>query len=317
MEEENLSQNKKRDGIVRTYESDISDAVKLKGASISSIAMAEQERKDKSGVEEEKKTSKEKLLRLLNKKNLTIAGLILIFVVATVLIVFVVAKTKKDTTTKILPATEEIIFSNKTRNINVDGLDREGFIKKFLEEKNVDSQLGSITNLPLTTTGTSTEFGILGANQFMDLIGARLPYSLSRTLETKFMFGLHYVKYTEPFLILKISSFENAFEGMLGWEKNIENDLNIIFMTNQNKNISNTTDMDVITGATTSEEYINPKKTFGDMVVKNKDTRILKDKNGNIILMYSFPDRKTIVITTNQYTMAEIFDRLNRVKFDQ
>jgi hypothetical protein len=50
-------------------------------------------------------------------------------------------------------------------------------------------------------------------------------------------------------------------------------------------------------------------------VVKNKDTRILRDSHGNTVLLYSFINKETLIITTNEATFNEIYDRLTVSSF--
>lgn len=320
----------KKSGIIRTFESDISDIIRSKKTSITDIATAEQRKREELGENKDIQVPEKSAFfqKLLEKKTLLIMGSSVAIVVAITLILFAVLGSKKTDTPTPFTNYQEMIFSNVVKEANLTGIKKKDFVSEILNERRTnDSQLGSITNILLLkddTAGTR----VINSFEFFALIEARLPYSLSRYIKNDFMFGLHSVRNVETFLILKISSFENAFTGMLDWEKDMEKNLESIFIQplNQNTvgaseemslnktvgNISTTT-----ATTTTSEELVNVKKVFEDMVVKNKDTRVIKDKKGEPILMYSFADRETIVITTNQYTMTEIFDRLNRVKFSE
>ena len=53
--------------------------------------------------------------------------------------------------------------------------------------------------------------------------------------------------------------------------------------------------------------------TFEDVLVQNKDARVLKDSAGNVRLLYAFPNTETLLITTNQSTFLEVFGRLTSV----
>jgi len=316
-----VEEKKQKSGIIRTYEGDISDAVRFKKASIAGIAVAEQKRREANeeiGISEKEKENY--FQRFLNKKTLIVAGSVLLFVVAIIIIVLSLTGSKNTSDVKILPTQREIIFSNETKNIDATRLDKKDIISKILEERRLNtSQLGSITNI-LITTETAGVTRILSVDEFLNLLEIKLPDFLFRYLGDEFMLGIHSVRNIEPFLILETSSFENAFAGMLEWEKNMENDLGPIFIENSSKNKTEDesgNEMALDNSTTTSESFVNIKKTFEDMVIRNKDIRVLKDINGNSKLMYFFPDRKTIVITTNQYTLVEIFDRLNRVRFSE
>ena len=87
---------------------------------------------------------------------------------------------------------------------------------------------------------------------------------------------------------------------MLESEKYIKEDLSQLFAEKNTK-----TTLTQI--ATTTSEI----KTFmfNDLVLKNKDTRILKNKEGEMTLMYSFVDKNTIIITTQM--------KIHSVKYSQ
>jgi hypothetical protein len=50
---------------------------------------------------------------------------------------------------------------------------------------------------------------------------------------------------------------------------------------------------------------------FVDRVVDNHDSRVIQNAAGDILLLWTFLDRNTLVITTNQYTLSEVISRLN------
>ena len=49
-------------------------------------------------------------------------------------------------------------------------------------------------------------------------------------------------------------------------------------------------------------------------MIVNKDVRILRDDNGNMILLYGIVDKETIIITVNDTAFKEIITRLNKEK---
>ncbi|MBU3968866.1 hypothetical protein KJ991_01480, partial [Patescibacteria group bacterium] len=148
-----VEEKKQKSGIIRTYEGDISDAVRFKKASIAGIAVAEQKRREANeeiGISEKEKENY--FQRFLNKKTLIVAGSVLLFVVAIIIIVLSLTGSKNTSDVKILPTQREIIFSNETKNIDATRLDKKDIISKILEERRLNtSQLGSITNILITT----------------------------------------------------------------------------------------------------------------------------------------------------------------------
>ena len=91
-----------------------------------------------------------------------------------------------------------------------------------------------------------------------------------------------------PFLILTNRFYDGAFLGMLEWERFILNDLAPLFLIRSTQR----------------------EQSFEDAVIKNIDVRFLRNTKGEVILLYSFIDRQTIVITTDADTFAEVVERI-------
>jgi len=54
-----------------------------------------------------------------------------------------------------------------------------------------------------------------------------------------------------------------------------------------------------------------------DNIIENKDVRILKNSTGEVVLLYTFPNTNTLIITGNIETLKVVLDRLTRVQFRQ
>ncbi|MFQ5788614.1 MAG: hypothetical protein ACE5H1_11620, partial [Thermodesulfobacteriota bacterium] len=167
--------------------------------------------------------------------------------------------------------------------------------------------IGKIKNVFITESFADREgivrIGLISASDFLNTINAHLPASFLRSLKPEFMLGVHMQSGNNPFLILKTGFYENAFAGMLEWEREIKEDLAPLF---------GPADFDLISNenfGTSAPPSTAP--TFSDFVMKNKDVRILKDNDGEIALLYSFIDKNTIVITTNENTFSEVLTRLH------
>jgi hypothetical protein len=51
---------------------------------------------------------------------------------------------------------------------------------------------------------------------------------------------------------------------------------------------------------------------FLDQIVENHDARVMLSQDGDILLLWTFLDRSTIVVTTNEATLREIISRLSQ-----
>lgn len=132
------------------------------------------------------------------------------------------------------------------------------------------------------------------ASEFLATLETEAPGSLVRSLEPAFMFG---ALGESRFIIFKLSSFENAFAGMLSWEKTLARDLGPLFAT------------------APLLKTIPPESVFLDVISRNKDVRLLSANVASSTepaLLYSFFDRKALIITDDLETLRVLGDRLTK-----
>jgi len=127
----------------------------------------------------------------------------------------------------------------------------------------------------------------VGSKEFLSFIDVRPPSRVRSFLEDRFMFGFYTGTVDSPFIMFKITSYDHAFAGMLEWEDTIVSDLRNIFTLGS----------------------ISPNLFFKDIVINNRDARILLGQSGETILLYSFLDANTLLIATNSQTFNEVARR--------
>lgn len=149
-----------------------------------------------------------------------------------------------------------------------------------------DGQTGKPGNSAVTTT------------DFMYVLEPRAPGSFIRNLSDEMMFGAYNA--TDPFFILKTKQFDTAFAGMLDWEPYISVDLTPLFGTP----VSRTQDLTVRTVDQTRAAH------FADDTIQNMDVRVLYDETGVERLLYAFPDKETLLITTSSSALTALIDKL-------
>jgi hypothetical protein len=138
--------------------------------------------------------------------------------------------------------------------------------------QNVVGTVGTSTNLVATTNpATSTE-----------------PATTTENLNESTPATDNYLN--EPFIFIKISEFDIVFDGMIWWEAKIAEDLSSLTKVS-------------------TPNLMAPNRTFQDVIIRNKDTRVLKDSLGNTVLIYSFLDPQSLLITTNEATFSEVLNR--------
>ena len=147
-----------------------------------------------------------------------------------------------------------------------------------------DPASGSKVELPAT------------AFEFMRAIAPTEPDELTRSFGTDFFFGVHTLDENVPFLILPITSYENAFSGMLAWENSLNEDLSPLFTRVQYEKLD-------ARGAPMLAR-------FEDVIIRNYDVRALRNKSGDIRMLYSFPSRNMLIIAESPNTFIEALARL-------
>jgi hypothetical protein len=293
MEEENTqpNDNKKPQIIVRTYMSDMAEAVRQNEMSVIKIALEEQKRRERGDYYRKiEGTPKKKLFWAL--------GGFIIIIVAIGITYFVLQKEKDQSIpAQIIKAPTAIISYDAEESIDMTNVvNKSDFVKITENELNKKNVSGSIKALFLkeTTDGLINPFPL---KSLFETIKANAPDTLIRSFAEEYTLGVYtpispYDK-NRLFLIIKINNYDQAYAGMLEWEKNILSDLFSVYKIDINE-----------------ENKGLLEKQWKDIIIKNKDARILYTNDGADILFYIFPDKKTLVITDSQEAIKEIITRL-------
>ncbi len=193
------------------------------------------------------------------------------------------------------------IAIDSTKELTLDSGDTRALaLSKIVAAKDQTRlSLGLIGLIKLTVASTS---GIqpLSAQRFLGVIAPNLPSEFLRTIKPEFMLGVHSFDVNQPLLIFGVESYQGAFAGMLAWEKKMQSDLSPLFRYTPVTSAS-----DVATSST-PQVVASP---FVDMIIENHDARVLKDAAGSVVLLWTFLDRSTILVTTNPNTVHEVISR--------
>jgi hypothetical protein len=288
---------------IRTYKDDIQAAIQANHLSSVNIAIAENE-KMRSKVtagqpldEKPKPVSKSKV-------KLLVATAIILIVVGGVS-VFTLSMVKKDggEVTNQIAIPTPLITTEYQDELNTSSIVKDRFVSALSSRLNdIQIPVNNFYNVYLTA-GSSTGKRLLTTSEMFDTLGWQAPDTLKRNLSNNYMVGMYAFGQNIPFVILKISSYENVYSGMFVWEGNIEKDFLKLFR------LRDDVDGGLVSALTPSET-----KKFQDLVVANQDTRVLRDENNKIFFIYSILNKDTIIITKNETALKEIINRLNREK---
>lgn len=285
---------------IRTYESDAASALKESNASLGSVFLAEQKEGGVANLTAPK--NKPKSISYIVTTLLIVLGLgALVFSVY-----FFLKRIENNVEVpvneygKTVIADREIVI--ETNNLSsVELLDNISSLRQTLNEN-----LGSITSLIFVDRNlASSTSRMLTASEFVQILDLRMPGRLERNLSSNYAIGIHAFDGNEPFVVFGLNAYEEAFAGMLEWETLLLDDLTPFF----EELVEDVESEDV---STTTVEVASP--VFVDMVIRNKDARALKYQD-QILLLYSFADRKSLIITTNENTFREVMSRLSPERF--
>lgn len=299
---------------IRTYKSDVAMLMRGEKTSLVDIALAGAQKK-RTETEHHADTNSAHAALLARPdttstpgrgKRLLIIGIgfLLLCAGAAALVGAFVFLTKKEPTMVNNITVTPLVFSDNAREIDLTRANRQTTITALNQEvARVALSLGALEHLYITE-GLGTDKKIIPTTRLFEVLRASPGASLVRSLQPTFMFGAHVFDGNQPFLIFKSTFFENTFAGMLAWEPDMLLDLGPIFI-------------DTKETSTTSAQSLRAAaaRGFEDAVVQNKDARVVRDIRGNIIFLYTFPDRETLVLTTNEQTLKELLYRMTTLRF--
>lgn len=257
--------------VIRTYAADLNREIKARGATLTTIIGAERER-----VARERSAPKPAAPSAPQKKTALIIGsLALVAVGIGAVIAAFLFSAKED----LVPPEASLLYANARITIALD--DDTPLIAALADAReDATIALGEIEHIVITKDGA-----LLGPEAVLKAFGA--PEALARNA-TRLMLGVHAFDRNQPFIVLTTSFYDLSFQAMLSWEETMAETLQ-----NFVKPVNTTTPP--------------PPLEFSDLVYKNIDVR--KTVSG-WPLLYAFPSKETLIITTNTNTLNEILTRL-------
>jgi len=271
---------------LRTYEGDIQEAIQREQTSLTKIALAERERAGRGssigGSLEEKKSGSRRLVVIILILAVISGGGIALY--------FFLSNRQENVEAVQAVRPRLLIPMDNEREILLPGPKRATLIDAL--QKEAGSPLSISTMRGLFVKESALRY--MDTRRFFRVMEAELPSQLSRTMLETLTLGIHAFDGNHLFLVFKADSYESAFAGMIAWESDLAQKFTPLFKGR---------------GLQASE-----KKPFEDVVIKNKDARMLRDDDGRPLIIYSFLDRETILITDSEFTVEEANKRLTALK---
>lgn len=330
---------------LRTFEDDIAQAVKSGAGSALKIALAEQEKLEH--VQAEVGTQKKSVL-------FVVLGLAFLLGAAATIGYVIYAKysgVQLDLSNQPRMVEHPFMQGDRITTVDFDKVLPKNGIKQPLAYTVGSDELSSNTVKIILVEHPSdgkNPATYAKTSELFERLAPHAPNQLTRTLDSTFALGMYQGDKLEPFLLLKTDSFENAFAGMLGWEKfmsddiyafmgveipKVEKNLNEFgvetdgvgdLQINTTANTDQATTTDSATSTTAQTEATTTQTTssttaqkpprdihlFIDRTIRNRDVRVIQDNDGKIYFVYGFPKSGAILITTSIESYFEVLGRL-------
>lgn len=300
---------------LRTFQGDAADAIQKQKASLLTIKLAEEKRRQETEKEKEPASYGIKAMSLVLSVLLILVG------ISTVFAFNYFTKLKKPTA----PLFTTVVPYDTFREYNVTGKGREDLVREFAMERGSVATVRNGVRYVQMVEATPTGKAEISAQRFLEIMETKEPAFLARSLGETVMAGTLLTTKPEPFLVVKIASFDNAYSGMLQWEAALAQDLGPLFT---GERISSRAGQSALrqtananatgTAATgTPESAPEPQGRagrFDDLLVRNLDTRVVRTETGSIGLLYSFVDKSTLVITSSEAALIGIVEKMNAAK---
>ncbi len=281
-----MADDKPKNVTVETYADDMVHAIDNNENGMIKKIIEEQEKHD----DLDKKSSPE------NKMNKIFLIIGIILVLASFAAVTVVFLFKKEIfTVPVTPQFTPIIFTDKTAFKDISGLKKDEIIQTILNElKITDLKSGGIEGVYLAENKK-----VISLSRFLELLETNLSKTQTEFINDNFLLGISNDENRNLFILMKIRSIADVFTPMRTWEAKMFQDIHKLFGVDLNADT----------------KYLLTKD-FEDGIVQNKNARILRDKDGKIVMMYIFAEDDSLIITNSETTAGEVMLRLlsSRVK---
>lgn len=274
---------------IHTYVSDMADAVRQNEASVIKIALAEKEKKEQEEIYKQTETTG-------SSKFLYIVGGVILIVVACLFVYFVINKKEKESLE--LPTTNKIeTIISYDDSVTID---TSNFISKKEITDSLTIETSKINNLKIIKyislkKKNNNVYEPISSSDLISILKLNIPSPLKRSMNEDYMVGTYFNKSSNInnlFIIFSIKDYNLAYASMLEWEKLILEDTFDIFNIKLSEN-----------------EYLL-EKSWEDIVINNKDARVLYNRNGEGVLYYIFIDKNNLLLTKDKDAIKEINARL-------
>ena len=290
---------------LHTFKEDVEDAVKKSNASLISIAAKEEVRRGAQSKAHEEVSA---LPTRVRSRVFLIFAIIALFTIGIGVLLVVFLRSGPERPQEFFPTSP--IFVDESVELPLGDLTARELLETLTALRNDTTlSLGLVRQVFATEVATTGEKRIVPPATFLRRLATRSPDALLRTLKGPYLVGIHVFDDNQPFLLFTVDSFEQSFAAMLAWEPYLAEDLRPLFPRNPGPRSFG--------GGVIAPSLTVIPSIFRDRIVENKDTRVLTNEYGDILLLWTFLDRDTLFITTNEGTLREGTTRIKNAPLEE
>ncbi len=271
---------------LRTYESDLAAVMSKNKTSSATIAIAESKRKEETQRNEQAESGEPKKS---HAKQILLTFLGFVFIGAGAFGGYYFYK--KSAFARPPVEVQPIVIPS------IIPYDKQVALSTTSKGDKLIAEMHALINAETMPPGKIVELSTgVSVSAFIQQAAIAVPDMIQRSITDRWMLGA----YTEEtggktiFIALSTDFFQNVFAGMLAWENTMPDDLATFF------------------GYTQDDSYFNTQGTFSDKVIRNRDVREFRNAEGELLLLYSFVNKETLIITTTESALIAEIDRIEK-----
>lgn len=203
-----------------------------------------------------------------------------------------------------MPVVPSLVFSDMQRELKGSGEELQQGLIDLTREPLSEGQVAVAYITYASTTAKNTTIYIPAeGGALISSMNLSAPDILLRNIGQESTVGVIKANdETYPFFLLRVTSYERTFAGMLSWEETIQRDMVRFYPPRP---------LDSMTSGTSTASSTLQEPRFKDAVVVNQDVRVLKDALGRSLLVYGYKDKQTLIIARDEKAFSELLRRLS------